>query len=167
MIKKDLPPGWSYEDGDPGVGIFGGEFVHEDCTTLAGPGYELRGVKQSEGLLTCEDCGQKVAYEDPDFIGEPDEEVVEPAKPKKKLSKKDKAGVAVDFVILFFVVIFAMGLLRERNWFMFVVALLISVVWSLIIINDWPINDDDEDEKDDNDRSGDVRDIWKNKFHRH
>jgi len=31
VTNRTIPEGWSYEEGDPSVGIFGGQWIHEAC----------------------------------------------------------------------------------------------------------------------------------------
>lgn len=31
MTNRTIPEGWSYDEGDPSVGIFGHQWVHEAC----------------------------------------------------------------------------------------------------------------------------------------
>lgn len=87
-FNKVAPQGWFYEAGDPSVGIFGGEWVHEDCTVLQGPGSDeakgvddterqvdepnYNGVAQVAHLLTCKDCGQEVVFEVDELVGVPE-----------------------------------------------------------------------------------------------
>ena len=93
-MNDTWPDGWGYEPGDPGVGIFGETFTHEDCPTwdedladsedptevedlghvVIGEGAQ-RQVK-STIRLTCKCCQQTVEIDrydwDPDFGAEPD-----------------------------------------------------------------------------------------------
>lgn len=79
MTTTMIPAGWSYDKGDPSAGIFGDQWVHEDCTALAGPGHgELEGCSEIDqrigdpdehGLVlisttvNCHDCGAGIWFE--------------------------------------------------------------------------------------------------------
>lgn len=66
MAHNGLPQGWSYEPGDPSVGIFGDAFIHEDCAL---PSDQLTDADQAwthDSLtLTCP-CGATVELEAPE-----------------------------------------------------------------------------------------------------
>lgn len=62
--SASFPKGWLFEPPHPDDG-FWGEWFHEDCPAVAGPGQdELLGcVAVNSKLVLCRDCGQKVELE--------------------------------------------------------------------------------------------------------
>jgi len=173
MSKKSLPPGWSYEGPDPSVGIFGEEFVHEDCPTLAGPGYEMIGVTQTEHSLSCNDCGKVVAYSDPEFGVAETEPVVEETtvvKVKVKYVKPTtfaKSMAVIRLLVIAFFVSSAVVDVKKGNW-IFLVIDVACAAWIVWVTNrDWPWNQVENEDDEDNDKSSKLRDTWKHKFHDH
>lgn len=85
-----MSEGWYWDKGDPSVGIFGDQWVHEDCNVLAGPGYgDVQGVEDdgkqigdvaSDGTvvmlhhLKCKDCREETFVESVEFVGVEEEE---------------------------------------------------------------------------------------------
>lgn len=79
------PEGWFLDRGDPSVGIFGEEWVHEDCPIVQGPGNgetkgsdheskqitrpDYHGMSQFSHILTCKDCGEQVVFDTEEFLG--------------------------------------------------------------------------------------------------
>lgn len=89
MIKREnLPEGWWLEKGDPSVGIFGDQWIHDYCLVLQGPGNdETQGVEETtkqvadadrHGMavvtysLNCKDCGQQTVFDNEEFVGVPE-----------------------------------------------------------------------------------------------
>ena len=84
-MLKNIPDGWSYEGPDPTVGIFGEQWIHEDCTSLAGPGDgEMLGVDKTENQtseidahgmaevvhhLVCQDCAETATFATQEYFG--------------------------------------------------------------------------------------------------
>lgn len=79
MNVNQIPKGWYLERGDPSVGIFGHEWVHEDCNVVAGPGNgdlegcseidqrigdpDERGLVLISTTVNCHDCGAGIWFE--------------------------------------------------------------------------------------------------------
>jgi hypothetical protein len=86
MIKREnVPDGWWFDAADPSVGIMSGQWIHDDCPTLQGPGNgQTLGVEETTTsvggadqhgmatvtyLLDCKDCGNGVTFDNDEFVG--------------------------------------------------------------------------------------------------
>jgi len=82
-VSSTVPKGWVYEGPDPSVGIFGEEFIHNDCPSMevgtcdpltAEASAEIKGEGDRRVLITnlqlvCSQCGTTAVAVREDWIG--------------------------------------------------------------------------------------------------